>query len=343
MEQILRIKQDLELASSNKDSKKALELLRSLVNIPITMMVLQDTHIGLIVNKVRRQFDDPEIVSLGRSVMRKWKKMYEEYRDSRGGDNNDSSLHEQQHDNGTNSISSSSDPNHGPLDSVTSTTDKQNDTNHKDSNNKNPIASTSSSSTSGNSNGSKQQKTSVAAAPIQTEVPHTTSMVRLKFREMIVQALKTPLPKDLQNQEPFLDEEALAARIEEHIYLEFKSESDMKYKNRLRSRILNLKDSKNPYLRLNVLRGDITPEKIAKMTADEMASDELKREREKYTKEAINDHQMALTTGTRTSEIKCPACKKFDCTYNQMQTRSSDEPMTTFCYCNNCGKRWKFC
>ena len=79
------------------------------------------------------------------------------------------------------------------------------------------------------------------------------------------------------------------------------------------------------------------------MTAEEMASDELKKQREQFTKEAINDHQMAVTSGTRSSEIKCPACKKYDCTYNQMQTRSADEPMTTFCHCNNCGKRWKFC
>lgn len=117
----------------------------------------------------------------------------------------------------------------------------------------------------------------------------------------------------------------------------------MKYKNRFRSRVANLGDVKNPYLRLSVLRGDLAPEKIAKMTADEMASDELKKEREKFTKEAINDHQMTLTTGTKTSEIKCPACKKYNVTYNQVQTRSADEPMTTFCFCNECGKRWKFC
>jgi hypothetical protein len=31
------------------------------------------------------------------------------------------------------------------------------------------------------------------------------------------------------------------------------------------------------------------------------------------------------------------------CRYYQMQTRSADEPMTTFVSCLNCNNRWKFC
>lgn len=37
----------------------------------------------------------------------------------------------------------------------------------------------------------------------------------------------------------------------------------------------------------------------------------------------------------------CGRCKKKECTYYQLQTRSADEPMTTFVTCLNCGKRWK--
>ena len=29
-----------------------------------------------------------------------------------------------------------------------------------------------------------------------------------------------------------------------------------------------------------------------------------------------------------------------NCTYNQIQTRSADEPMTTFVLCNECGNRY---
>lgn len=51
------------------------------------------------------------------------------------------------------------------------------------------------------------------------------------------------------------------------IFQELKN-TDMKYKNRVRSRIANLKDTKNPNLRKNVLCGNIPPDRFAKMTAE---------------------------------------------------------------------------
>lgn len=117
----------------------------------------------------------------------------------------------------------------------------------------------------------------------------------------------------------------------------------MKYKNRVRSRVANLKDSKNPKLRENVLYGFIPPERIASMSSEEMASDELKNLRHKFTKEAIDDHQLATQSGTKTDLFKCGRCGQRECSYNQVQTRSADEPMTTFVLCHGCGNRWKFC
>jgi transcription elongation factor S-II len=40
--------------------------------------------------------------------------------------------------------------------------------------------------------------------------------------------------------------------------------------------VFNLKDKKNPELRENVLCGVIAPEKIATMSSEEMASDEVR-------------------------------------------------------------------
>ena len=50
----------------------------------------------------------------------------------------------------------------------------------------------------------------------------------------------------------------------------------------------------------------------------EMASDDMKLLRKKFTKESIDDHQMAKTGGTTSSLLKCGKCRKYNCTYNQV-------------------------
>ncbi|XP_044064081.1 transcription elongation factor A protein 3 isoform X9 [Siniperca chuatsi] len=170
--------------------------------------------------------------------------------------------------------------------------------------------------------------------------PHlaTGDSVRDKCIEMLAAALRT----DNDYKDFGTNCDSMAAEIEDHIYQDVKA-TDMKYKNRVRSRISNLKDPKNPGLRRNVLAGSIELSRIATMSAEEMASDELKQLRNVLTQEAIREHQMAKTGGTTTDLLQCGKCKKKNCTYNQVQTRSADEPMTTFVLCNECGNRWKFC
>lgn len=57
------------------------------------------------------------------------------------------------------------------------------------------------------------------------------------------------------------------------------------------------------------------------------------------------DKTNALMFETRqevaTDDFTCPKCHQKKCTYYQLQTRSADEPMTTFVTCIHCGKRWK--
>ncbi|XP_061572477.1 transcription elongation factor A protein 3 isoform X2 [Cololabis saira] len=170
--------------------------------------------------------------------------------------------------------------------------------------------------------------------------PHlsTGDSVRDKCVEMLAAALRTDDDYKVFGSNC----DSMGAEIEDHIYQEIKA-TDMKYKNRVRSRISNLKDPKNPGLRKNVLAGAIELRRIATMSAEEMASDELKQLRNVLTQEAIREHQMAKTGGTTTDLLQCGKCRKKNVTYNQVQTRSADEPMTTFCLCNECGNRWKFC
>jgi DNA-directed RNA polymerase subunit M/transcription elongation factor TFIIS len=63
----------------------------------------------------------------------------------------------------------------------------------------------------------------------------------------------------------------------------------------------------------------------------ELIEAKSKRDKNKF------ESNVAAATDTFT----CRKCHKNQCTYYQMQTRSADEPMTTFVTCIPCGNRWK--
>ncbi|XP_040210137.1 transcription elongation factor A protein 1 isoform X1 [Rana temporaria] len=300
-EEIIRIAKKMERMVQKKNTGGALDLLKELKNLPMTLELLQSTRIGMSVNAIRKQSSDDDVTSLAKSLIKSWKKLLD-------GPSDDKEPEEKKKE---------------PLPPAQNSPEPREE-----------------SSSSTNSSFLKED----CAAPPENFItsypraPSTSDSVRIKCRELLSAALKTG--------DDYItigaDDEELGAQIEEAVFQEFRH-TDSKYKNRVRSRIANLKDAKNPNLRRNVLCGNISPILFAKMSAEEMASDELKEMRKNMTKEAIREHQIAKTGGTETDLFSCGKCKKKNCTYTQVQTRSADEPMTTFVFCNTCGNRWKFC
>ena len=89
-----------------------------------------------------------------------------------------------------------------------------------------------------------------------------------------------------------------------------------------------------------LVSGDITPRLFAEMTAVDMFP-----KRWKASIERIIEKEKILYTDKATASIFlwCSRCKKkAKCVYYQLQTRSADEPMTTFVTCLECDRRWKF-
>ncbi|KAJ7633897.1 transcription factor S-II, central domain-containing protein [Mycena polygramma] len=130
------------------------------------------------------------------------------------------------------------------------------------------------------------------------------------------------------------------------------------YRQRLRSLLVNLKDEKNPSLRKAVGSGDIPVDEFVKMSNREMASEEQKK-----AYDAINEDDLFHLLGAEeqeaeTSAFTCPKCNAVGfiyflfvplpqwtqrkSRYRQLQTRSADEPMTTYVHCVNCKHRFKF-
>merc|ERR1719509_449143 len=183
----------------------------------------------------------------------------------------------------------------------------------------------------------KKDKSRVEARPA-SKSNISGDQVRMQCRNLLATAVKGDgtMPEGECG-----DPDELATALETAIFSQY-NQTNQKYKNQIRSRIFNLKDKKNPQLRESFLLGSIPPTKLASMMPEEMASDEIKKQREAFTKEAIDDARLAVQEGTKTDMLKCGKCKGKSCAYHQIQTRSADEPMTTFVLCNDCGHRWKF-
>ena len=104
----------------------------------------------------------------------------------------------------------------------------------------------------------------------------------------------------------------------------------------------NIKVNKNADFVLNKIKYSIwEPEQIISMKSQELYPDIWEEVLLKNKKKL--DFLSKGNNGQGTDMFKCGKCKQRNCTYFQMQTRSADEPMTTFVTCLNCNKRWKFC
>jgi DNA-directed RNA polymerase subunit M/transcription elongation factor TFIIS len=98
---------------------------------------------------------------------------------------------------------------------------------------------------------------------------------------------------------------------------------------------------RNPERWLEKLRGnEVTASHLAEMSSLELFPGRWKEEIERQIEK---DKHMYSNSATASIFMYCSGCKKKSkCDYYQMQTRSADEPMTTFVTCLECDRRWKF-
>ncbi|XP_062981088.1 PHD finger protein 3 isoform X2 [Elgaria multicarinata webbii] len=117
-----------------------------------------------------------------------------------------------------------------------------------------------------------------------------------QIRQSVRQSLKEILEKRLADSTLKISEERaakVATKIEKELFSFFR-DTDSKYKNKYRSLIFNLKDPKNKILFKRVLKGEVTPDHLIRMSPEELASKELAawRKREnRHTIEMIEKEQ----------------------------------------------------
>ncbi|XP_016052727.1 PREDICTED: PHD finger protein 3 isoform X2 [Miniopterus natalensis] len=117
-----------------------------------------------------------------------------------------------------------------------------------------------------------------------------------QIRQSVRHSLKDILMKRLTDSNLKVPEEKaakVATKIEKELFSFFR-DTDAKYKNKYRSLMFNLKDPKNNILFKKVLKGEVTPDHLIRMSPEELASKELaawRRRENRHTIEMIEKEQ----------------------------------------------------
>ena len=185
----------------------------------------------------------------------------------------------------------------------------------------------------------------------ESELTPSTSFEELpkqQQRASVVNAIKTLL-KDSLNQkqqlelEHYIYNKSLEVAKKKHIHLSWNQPLFVQiYLSNARSIVGNLSPTSyigNKHLFARFKGGEITLEELTTFNFNDLYPELWKElsvrqfEREKRLLEG--NKSMA------TDQFFCKRCKKRECTYYELQTRSADEPMTIFIQCVNCGKQWR--
>lgn len=114
------------------------------------------------------------------------------------------------------------------------------------------------------------------------------------------------------------------------------------YKNKLRSILTNI-NSDSYINNMNFIKmikdNIIDSKKVGYMTHQEICPEKWKELIDAKIERDKNKYEVDKRGAT--DEFKCRKCGERQCSYYQLQTRSADEPMTTFVTCLNCGNNWK--
>mmetsp|Transcript_3240 Transcript_3240/g.4726 ORF Transcript_3240/g.4726 Transcript_3240/m.4726 type:complete len:340 (-) Transcript_3240:278-1297(-) len=332
VKQVNDLKQSLVKHQEKDDDEQILDILSHLDKVSVDVSVLAETLIGQVVSKLKTN-PNTTIAAKAKTLVKKWKQLAKQSGIGSG----------KKKQSPTRSSS---------LSSVTSTSSSTS------------TAASSTSKTGASASASATSKASTTSSSTSASIttwdhlPPARKSSATKLHQTFNQSKKSLLEKDLlktDNGDGNVDEILISKATEvEKAIQTFSKGSKKAYIDKIRSLIFNLK--KNEPLRDDIILGHKSPEQLVSMSAKELQTVEKAKERSEQVAslqgsrrldwEQANADKVNEMCGIKGDLLKaslftCGRCKSHKTTSTQKQTRSADEPMTVFVFCENCGNRWK--
>lgn len=114
-----------------------------------------------------------------------------------------------------------------------------------------------------------------------------------------------------------------------------------RYTTKILSVSFNLQHPGNPQLRAKVLSGEISPARLVRMSPYELFPEHWAEAFDRVAHKQLRKQITIDAASAPDGLLQCRKCRSRKTTFTQLQTRSADEPLTTFALCLNCGTRWK--
>ncbi|RHZ40546.1 hypothetical protein DYB26_013168, partial [Aphanomyces astaci] len=117
-----------------------------------------------------------------------------------------------------------------------------------------------------------------------------------------------------------------------------------RYREQARMLLFNLRDCKNDMLRLRVLRGDVSPSALARLTSKDMANPHLVEQRKEWIKDRtaqVTRHVRHLQGMLETDMFTCPSCGSNKTQHCQGRRKARADRVCIVVMCSRCPHRWQ--
>ncbi|KAF2072476.1 hypothetical protein CYY_006208 [Polysphondylium violaceum] len=330
--ELVEVKKQLDEAILQSDFDSIISCIKSASSFDMTKDLLKKTAIGVSIGKLRTH-KDSLISKESKLLVDKWKAIVEKTNSETTTTKTTTTITKVE-------INVNSKPVKAVAASSTTTTSTT--TTIKSENSSPSLSSSTSSTPPTTSSGTPKRKlessdSSIKKIKVNKPITGPLADLRNKTIALIAESIVEGKDEDVATEST---PEEIATEIESELFNIYQGVTK-DYKAKIRSIKFNLKS--NDQLKLSLLNRELDIEKFCSMDVMEMANKELQKEREKMAKYTTEAAISNTNNEATTDQFKCGKCKQRKCTYRQLQTRSADEPATTFVTCINCNHRWKFC